>query len=244
MNAPTTVPFDHVVIDNVAAASLATEHLLALGRRRIAAIGLWDPQAIGAPRMRLQGYLEALAAAGIAADPQLQVPAYQWHRASGAAAMHTLLALPQPPDAVFCFTDLLAVGAMSVLHQAGLRIPEDVAVVGFDDVDEALYTVPPLTTISPDKAAIGRVAVQLLTQRIAGTRTARRNDLTSLRPRRAPEHGWGTAPLAVAGDWLILAHGVSRRKVGVPDVAYPAPSASPMRPRCLDRPCGTLGLCL
>lgn len=164
-------PYDHVVLDNVAAARLATDHLIALGRRRIAAIGLWDPPASGPARLRLQGYLEALNAAGIAPDPQLQAHAFKWHRAPGAAAMNALLALPEPPDAVFCFADLLAVGAISALHQAGMRIPEDVAVVGFDDLDEARFTVPPLTTISPDKAAIGRLSVDLLIQRITGTRT-------------------------------------------------------------------------
>jgi len=165
-------PYDHVVIDNVAAARLATEHLIAIGRRRIAAIGLWDPPACGAPHLRLQGYLEALDAAGIAADPRLQARAFKWYRAPGAAAMRALLALPDPPDAVFCFADLLAVGAISALHQAGIRIPEDVAVVGFDDVDDARFTVPPLTSISPDKAAIGKLSVDLLIQRVTGTRTA------------------------------------------------------------------------
>ena len=163
-------PYDHVVIDNVAAARLATEHLIALGRRRIAAIGLWESPARSAAQLRLQGYLEALDNAGIAADPRLQVPVFKWHRGPGAAAMRALLALHEPPDAVFCFSDMLAVGAISALHQAGLRIPEDVAIVGFDDVDDARFTVPPLTTISPDKEAIGRLSVELLIGRISGTR--------------------------------------------------------------------------
>ncbi len=163
-------PYDHVVIDNVAAARLATEHLIALGRRRIAVIGRQEHPTSNAPRMRLQGYLDALAAAGRAADPCLQASASRWSHASGAAAMRALLALPQPPDAVFCFSDVLGIGAISVLHQTGCRIPDDVAVVGFDDVDDAQFTVPPLTSIEPDKAAIGRLAVDLLTQRITGAR--------------------------------------------------------------------------
>ncbi len=163
-------PYDHVVIDNVAAARLATEHLIALGRRRIAVIGRQEHPTSNAPRMRLQGYLDALDAAGRAADPRLQAPTSRWRHASGAEAMRALLALPEPPDAVFCFSDMLAIGAISVLHQAGCRIPDDVAVVGFDDVDDAQFTVPPLTSIAPDKAAIGRLAVELLIQRITGAR--------------------------------------------------------------------------
>ena len=163
-------PYDHVVLDNVAAARLATEHLIALGRRRIAVIGRQEHPTSNAPQMRLRGYLDALDVAGLAADPRLQASTSKWRHASGAAAMRALLALPEPPDAVFCFSDVLGIGAISVLHQAGLRIPDDVAVIGFDDVDDAQYTVPPLTSIAPDKAEIGRLAVELLIQRITGVR--------------------------------------------------------------------------
>jgi DNA-binding LacI/PurR family transcriptional regulator len=77
-----------------------------------------------------------------------------------------LLALPEPPDAVFCFNDLMALGAMSVLHEAGLRIPQDVAIVGIDDTEDGRYATPALITIAPDKEAIGRLAVSLLIERI------------------------------------------------------------------------------
>ncbi len=163
-------PYDHVVIDNVAAARLATEHLIALGRRRIAVIGRQERPTSHTPQMRLQGYLDALADAGRVADPRLQASASKWRRSHGAAAMRALLTLPEPPDAVFCFSDMLSIGAISVLHQAGLRIPEDVAVIGFDDVEDAQFTAPPLTSIAPDKAAIGRLAVELLIQRVTGAR--------------------------------------------------------------------------
>ena len=164
-------PYDHIVIDNVAAARLATEHLITLGRRRIAVIGPQAHPTSHTPRLRLQGYLDALDAAGRAADQRLQAFASRWGRAFGAAAMRGLLTLPEPPDAVFCFNDMLGIGAISVLHQAGLRIPDDVAVVGFDDVEDARFTVPPLTSIAPDKAGIGHLAVDLLVQRITGVRT-------------------------------------------------------------------------
>ncbi len=101
-------PYNHVVIDNVAAARLATEDLIALGRRRIAVIGRQEHPTSNASQMRLQGYLDALDAAGLAVDSRLQMPAFRWRHASGAAAMRALLELPEPPDAVFCFSDVPA----------------------------------------------------------------------------------------------------------------------------------------
>lgn len=162
-------PWDHVLVDNVAAARLATAHLLSLGRRRIAVIGV--RQTSGAPALRLQGYTVALAEAGLAVDPRLLASVDVWHRTEGAEAMRRLLALPEPPDAVFGFNDLMALGAVYALREAGLRIPEDVAVVGFDDIEESRFSSPTLTTISPPKAEIGRLAVSMLVQRIEGTRT-------------------------------------------------------------------------
>ncbi len=173
-------PCDHIAIDNVSAARAATEHLIGIGRRRIAAIGLLDQPTFGAPGMRLQGYREALRAAGLREDPALLMPTDTWGaRAVGARAMSALLALPAPPDAVFCFTDMLAVGALAALYQAGLRVPEDVAVAGFDDVEDASFTAPPLTSIAPDKTAIGRLAVELLVGRITGARTAPPEEFTA-----------------------------------------------------------------
>ena len=123
-------PYDHVIIDNVAAAHLATSHLLSLGKRRIAVIGVVEHGRNETPVLRLQGFLQALRETGQEVDPALLVPMDTWERANGAEAMRYLLSLKPPPDAVFCFNDLLALGAMSVLHAANLRIPDDVAVVG------------------------------------------------------------------------------------------------------------------
>jgi DNA-binding LacI/PurR family transcriptional regulator len=121
--------------------------------------------------LRLQGFTQALQEAGQQIDPDLLAPGGMWHRADGAAAMRYLLSLADPPDAIFCFNDLMALGAMSVLHQAGLRIPQDVAVVGFDDIEDGRYATPSLTTIAPDKEEIGRLAVSALIGRIKKTRT-------------------------------------------------------------------------
>lgn len=165
------VPYDHVVIDNIAAARLATTHLLGLGRKRIAAIGLQDKPSSETARLRLRGYMEALAEAGQPFDPRLAVEVASYRRSCGLQAMQQLLALESPPDAVFCFNDLLALGAIRALHEAGLRMPEDVAVVGFDDIEEDRFSTPSLTTIAPDKEKIGELAVSLLLARIEESRS-------------------------------------------------------------------------
>ena len=164
-------PADHVSIDNVAAARVATGHLLTLGRRRVAAIGEQPGSISLTPHLRLRGHLEALTAAGVPARPELVARVESYHRAAGAAAMGRLLDLPEPPDAVFCFNDLLALGALRTLHERGLRVPEDVAVVGWDDVEDGRYSTPTLTTISPDKQQIASLAVGFLAARLAHRRS-------------------------------------------------------------------------
>ncbi|MEV0273486.1 LacI family DNA-binding transcriptional regulator [Hamadaea sp. NPDC050747] len=156
-----SAPVHHVAIDNVAAARAATRHLLDLGHRRIAALGD-QPGPHGTAALRLRGYESALRSAGITPDPALIVPAAAYSRAEGTVAMRHLLDLADPPDAVFCFNDMLAIGALSAVRDRGLRVPEDVAVVGFDGVDEGNYSAPRLTTIAPDKAAIAEAAVGLV----------------------------------------------------------------------------------
>jgi DNA-binding LacI/PurR family transcriptional regulator len=164
-------PCDHIVFDNEAAAYLAASHLLSIGRRRVAAIGAVEHRHNETPALRLQGFTRALQEVGQTLDPALLAPGGMWHRADGAAAMRYLLSLPEPPDAVFCFNDLMALGAMSVLHEVGLRIPQDVAIIGFDDIEDGRYATPSLTTIAPDKEEIARRAVSSLVGRIKKTRT-------------------------------------------------------------------------
>lgn len=159
---------DHVAIDNVAAAQVATAHLTGLSRRRIAAIGYQDDEAHQTAKLRARGYEQTLAAAQLPVDPDLCVTTEHYHRADGARAMRALLDLPEPPDAVFCFNDLLALGAMREALSSGLRIPRDLAVVGFDDIDDGRFSTPTLTTISPDKEQIAQDAVQLLMARVDG----------------------------------------------------------------------------
>jgi DNA-binding LacI/PurR family transcriptional regulator len=157
---------DHVAIDNEAAAAEATRHLISTGRRRIAVIGSQPPPFGHSARLRLRGYRDALVEAGIRYDPALVVPVLNWRHEQGRAAVAPLLALPEPPDAVFCFNDLLALGAVRGLADVGLRVPSDMAVVGFDDIQESRHAVPSLTTIAPDKQAIARHAVERLARRL------------------------------------------------------------------------------
>ena len=162
------VGIDHVAIDNVAAARTATEHLLALGRTRVAAIGDQSQSTgqSGVSRLRMQGWHEALASAGLAVDEAMvrRVPSYE--RASGAGAMAALLDGQVRPDAVLCFNDTLALGALRTLADRGLRVPEDVAVVGVDDVEDGRFSVPTLSTIAPNKAGIASTAVRMLADRL------------------------------------------------------------------------------
>jgi DNA-binding LacI/PurR family transcriptional regulator len=157
---------DHVAIDNVAASMLATEHLITQGRRRIAAIGAQPHLHNDTARLRLQGYRAALAAAGLPAPDEWALPVRRLHRPDGAEAMSRLLDDRGSVDAVFCFTDELALGAMRELADRGLRVPDDVAVVGFDDIEDGRYSVPSLTTIAPDKEEIARWAVDCLADRL------------------------------------------------------------------------------
>jgi DNA-binding LacI/PurR family transcriptional regulator len=159
-------PADHVAIDNTAAAVEATRHLTSLGRRRIAAIGAQDRPSGVTARQRLAGYHAALAEAGLPADPALVAEVNSFHRADGAAAMARLLEAPHPPDAVFCFNDLLALGAVRTLLERGFDVPGDVAVIGFDDIEDGRFSTPTLSTVSPDTGRIAQLAVDLLAERL------------------------------------------------------------------------------
>ena len=159
---------DHVAVDNVAAAREVTRHLIGLGRRHIAAVGLQPHLENATAARRLEGYRRALAETGLPVQPALEVPVQRLHRADGAAAMTRLLESGQPVDAVFCFSDQLALGAMQAALRHGRRIPADLAVAGFDDVEDGRYATPALTTISPDKAAIAREALACLADRLGG----------------------------------------------------------------------------
>jgi DNA-binding LacI/PurR family transcriptional regulator len=162
---------DHIAIDNVAAARAATDHLIERGRRRIAAIGAQASPVAETARLRLAGYTEALRDAGLDPEGELVRPAGSWHRADGQSAVEQLIESGVGPDAVFCFNDLLALGALHGLAGLGVAVPDDVAVIGIDDIEECRYVRPTLTSISPDKGEIARRSVALLAERL-GQRSA------------------------------------------------------------------------
>jgi DNA-binding LacI/PurR family transcriptional regulator len=157
---------DHVTMMNVEGARAATEHLLGIGRKRVLAFGAHHGEVVGSAGLRLRGYRDALEAAGIQFDEDLVVEVGNWHRGDGAQAMRDFLATGVPFDGVVAFNDSIALGAMRVLQEAGLRIPQDVAVIGFDDIDETRYSLPTLSTINPGRDEIAEIAVGLLQERI------------------------------------------------------------------------------
>ena len=172
---------DHVGVDSVAAARAATSHLVQTGRRRIAAVGVQPHLANQTALQRLTGYRLALAGVGRTPDPSLEVPVERLHRADGARAFERLLELRDPPDALFCFTDELALGAMRVAWQRGVRIPEDIALVGFDDVEDGRWSRPSLSTVAPDKERLAEVAVGRLLGLVGGSQEPATSTLTPYR---------------------------------------------------------------
>ncbi|WP_122840304.1 LacI family DNA-binding transcriptional regulator [Pseudomonas viridiflava] len=148
-----------ISLDNRAAAKAMTEHLIELGHRRIGLIK--GPKSSPLTRDRVAGYQDALNQAGIEADPALVCHGDFSLKAGddGAAAM---LALPDRPTALFCENDEMAIGALKRIRQSGLRVPEDISLVGFDDIPFAAYCDPPLTTISQPAEAFGQRAVEML----------------------------------------------------------------------------------
>lgn len=152
--------------DNVDGGYQATRHLLDLGRRRIAFLGTAS-QRSPELELRYRGYRRALEEAGLAADPALCIPTDS-HECFGHQAAQTLIESGVEFDALFGVTDAIAIGAMRALKQAGISVPDDVAVVGFDDLPVASYVAPELTTIRQDVRKAGEILVQKLVRLIEG----------------------------------------------------------------------------
>lgn len=154
---------DTVTADDEAGAFDATMHLIAGGRRRVGMIT--GPP--GAGTRRNDGYHRALEEAGLAVDGEI-VRQGDWTRAGGAAAMRQMLDAGLRPEGVFCGNDLMAIGALDVLRERGLTVPDDVALVGFDDIDAAAMVTPPLTTVLNPAYETGVTAGRLLASRMTG----------------------------------------------------------------------------
>lgn len=159
--------FDFVGVPNETGAYEAVSYLLGSGRRRIVGLGVESPDAPTAAGQRHHGYLRALADHGISADPSLLIGPIRWNRSAGAEALGHLIDEGVMFDAVFGYNDALALGAMTALQRRGIVIPSSVAVIGFDNVEEAHYSTPALTTIESGRDWIARTAVERLAARLA-----------------------------------------------------------------------------
>ncbi|GKS07722.1 LacI family transcriptional regulator [Pseudomonas syringae pv. theae] len=165
-------PYPTVSLDNQSAAQAMTEHLIALGHRRIGMIK--GPLASPLTRERLAGYRQALGEAGIEFDPDL-VHHGDFTLQAGYDGAAALIQSPHRPTALFCENDEMAIGALKRIKAAGLRVPTDISVAGFDDISMAAYCDPPLTTVEQPAEAFGRQAVHMLVALIENRPLAERH---------------------------------------------------------------------
>ncbi len=153
-------PIHSVTADNFTAGRIMTEHLIELGHQRIGA--LMGPRKYSSLCDRLRGHQVALIEHGLSLDPSLWPQPVSGHPRKGYVQMQQLLALPDPPTAVFAVSDRAAFGAMDAIKDAGLRIPDDISVVGIDDVRDSAYSSPSLTTYRVPKYDLGKTAITTL----------------------------------------------------------------------------------
>lgn len=154
---------DVIIVDNHQGGLLATRHLLELGHRRVACIS--GPSTVRPSAERISGYIQALEEYGLAFDSNL-FRTGDFHPNSGYLAALDLLQQPDPPTAIFTCNDLMAIGVIRAASETGCSIPADLALVGFDNIELAEYTIPPLTTISQPIEWMGEIAAKKLIQRI------------------------------------------------------------------------------
>jgi LacI family transcriptional regulator, repressor for deo operon, udp, cdd, tsx, nupC, and nupG len=154
-----------VAVDNVAAAKAAVEYLIGQGHTRIAAVT--GPDDVPSSKERLEGYHYALQGAGIAIDNNLQL-AGDYTAESGKSCAEKLLLLRDRPTAIFCFNDEMAIGVMKLLQRQGFNVPNDVSVMGFDDIHYADLVTPALTTVHQPLHEIGSTCIKLLLQQLKG----------------------------------------------------------------------------
>jgi DNA-binding LacI/PurR family transcriptional regulator len=153
-----------VAVDDVQGAQLATRYLIAQGHRIIGHI--LGPKEHASSANRLEGYRRALTQAKIKFDASLIAQGNG--RADGSAQVAQLIARTPRPTAIFCYNDMTAIGALSILKQRGVRVPHDISIVGFDDIPFAAYVDPPLTTIHQPKDEMGRMAMMMLLNLLTG----------------------------------------------------------------------------
>jgi DNA-binding LacI/PurR family transcriptional regulator len=162
--------YDRVTIDSVALGDIGVRHLAEVGRQTIAFLGDKGHTSSRPPvvAQRIEGYRKALRRARLKFDPGLLWPLPEWERRHGYEGTLALLAVRPDVDAIFAANDLVAFGALHALRQLGRRVPEDVAVVGVDDVEQSRYSAPTLTSIALDRSEMADLALGLLADRLAG----------------------------------------------------------------------------
>lgn len=159
---------DHVMIDNVEAAKVSVEHLLRLGRKKIAFLGAVQNDNAGATIRRLAGYQYALDQAGLFLDPQLVLSVESFKPEAAALAIRKALESGLRFDGLLCRDDRFAVAALQELRRSGIGVPEDVAIVGWDDSELTQFSNPTITVVAPAKDTIAAMAVDMLIERIEG----------------------------------------------------------------------------
>lgn len=159
-------PVDHVTMANVDGAYGATKYLYERGARRIAVVGCKKSEAVGSAALRVEGYLRAVRELGLPQNPELLLSTKEWSRGDGAEAVGRAVDAGVEFDAVFGLNDILAIGALHALHSRGLDVPSFAQVIGFDNIEEASFSSPPLTTVDPQVDRIVEDALSMLVRQI------------------------------------------------------------------------------
>jgi DNA-binding LacI/PurR family transcriptional regulator len=155
--------WSHVAVDSVAASRAVTEHLITTGRCRFAVIGhSEDDRTVGTGLLRFQGVAQALDAAGLDFDLRQLLPVTKYDQECGRRAMLELLGREERPDAVVCFNDLLALGAIRACYETGVAVPDEIAIAGFDGIKQGRFSTPSLTTVTPELETLIRSAIGIL----------------------------------------------------------------------------------
>jgi DNA-binding LacI/PurR family transcriptional regulator len=175
--APLTV--DSIMIDNVEAARTATEHLLAQGRTRIAFAGHESSRTTRTSKLRIAGYQQALEDAGLTPEPDLLISSVAVSAGNAVRAVGAALDAGLRFDGLVCRDDLAAIGALRALQERGIRVPDDVAVTGWDNTPMTAVTYPSITSVAPDMRGLASRAVDMLLERISGYDGMGRHELAA-----------------------------------------------------------------